>query len=265
MTPPAEQPSVTVITPVFNGERFIAGAIESVLAQDYDGEVEMVVVDDGSTDGSAGVVERYPGVRLIRQPNAGAAAARNAGIDASSGELIAILDCDDRMVEGRIAFQAAHLVAHPEADGSLGRQRVRLVGDTTPPRWALQPRTLQDLDPGAEIPAALPSREWAPTGPYYPFPTLTIRRTSYERSGGLDSSLRDGEDVDFLLRAFDLGLEITMFDEVLIDRLIHDGNATSGPDAARGIMVALKNRIDRRRTGQQDSGVPPPPAKDPPE
>jgi len=88
-------PLVSVVIPVYNGERFVAQAIESVLAQTWP-NIEVIAVNDGSTDGSAEVLARYEGrVAVVEQDNCGVAAARNAGIRRARGEFIAFLDQDD--------------------------------------------------------------------------------------------------------------------------------------------------------------------------
>ncbi|HEX5852076.1 MAG TPA: glycosyltransferase, partial [Solirubrobacteraceae bacterium] len=94
MSESAWQPSVSVIVPVYMGERFLADALDSVAAQTY-APLETIVVDDGSPDRSAEIAAGRPGVRLIRQKNQGVAAARNAGLAAARGELLAFLDQDD--------------------------------------------------------------------------------------------------------------------------------------------------------------------------
>jgi len=97
-------PLVSIIIPAFNYERHVARAIESALAQDYT-LLEVVVVDDGSTDRTAAVASAFEsrGVRVIRQPNQGLAAARNTGIQNSSGELLFFLDADDYMVTDTVS------------------------------------------------------------------------------------------------------------------------------------------------------------------
>ena len=105
---------VSVIIPVFNGERTIARAIESVLAQRYDGAIEIVVVNDGSTDATASVLERYGSrLRAVTQENRGLAAARNAGVRASSGELIAFLDADDEWFAEKLETVVGALARQP--------------------------------------------------------------------------------------------------------------------------------------------------------
>ncbi|QKT04324.1 glycosyltransferase family 2 protein [Ectothiorhodospiraceae bacterium 2226] len=112
---------VSVVMPAYNAERFIRQAIDSVIGQDYQ-NLELLVVDDGSTDGTARVVADYvrrdPRVRLLRQANAGVAAARNAGIAHARGEYIAPLDADDLWFPDMLALQVRRLSAESERVGA---------------------------------------------------------------------------------------------------------------------------------------------------
>ena len=88
--------TVSAIIPVFNGEATVAAAIDSALAQEFDGEVEVIVVNDGSTDATSSVLEAYRGrMTVVDRVNGGPAVARNAGVRASRGEYVAFLDADD--------------------------------------------------------------------------------------------------------------------------------------------------------------------------
>ncbi len=113
------RPLITVIIPCFNGARYLAEAIDSVLTQSYD-NIELVVVDDGSTDTSAEIVARYPMVRCIRQNNAGVAAARNTGLQHSTGEYVAFLDQDDRLLPNAIESNLNCLLEQPHCAFSFG-------------------------------------------------------------------------------------------------------------------------------------------------
>ena len=104
---------VSVIIPVYNGERYLGEAIESVLAQTYK-EVELIVVDDGSTDKSAAVARCFTDVRYCFQPNSGIGAARNQGADLARGGLLAFLDADDRWVRDKLLWQTKALAADNE-------------------------------------------------------------------------------------------------------------------------------------------------------
>ena len=108
-------PSISVILPTFNRAWTVAGAVASVLDQTWT-DFELVVVDDGSTDGTDAALAPHAGqIRLIRRSNGGVSAARNAGIDAARGRLIAFLDSDDRWMPKKLAVQKAFFDAHPDA------------------------------------------------------------------------------------------------------------------------------------------------------
>src|SRR4029450_1113854 len=94
-------PKVSVVIPCYRQAHFLTEAIASALRQSYS-NLEIIVVDDGSPDNTEEVVRRFPGVRYIRQRNQGLAAARNAGVRASTGDFVIFLDADDRLVPGAV-------------------------------------------------------------------------------------------------------------------------------------------------------------------
>ena len=113
----ARQPEiiVSVILPTYNRDWIVNEAIDSVLGQDFDA-CELIVVDDGSTDGTPHLLNAYgQQIRTIRQENRGVSAARNAGIRSARGRLIALLDSDDRWLPGKLSAQVDYFDAHPEA------------------------------------------------------------------------------------------------------------------------------------------------------
>jgi glycosyltransferase involved in cell wall biosynthesis len=114
-----ERPLVSVVIPCFNHARFLPSAVASVRAQDYP-RIEILVVDDGSTDGTADVAARC-GVRVSRQRNGGVSRARNAGLEATAGSLLVFLDADDELLPGSVATGVAALAAHPNAACAAGR------------------------------------------------------------------------------------------------------------------------------------------------
>ena len=115
MAPAAWRPLVSVVIPAYNAEAVIGDALRSVFAQTFR-DFEVVVVDDGSTDDTVGVLEAIGGgVRLLRQPNGGPAAARNAGIAVTTAPLIAFLDADDEWLPAKLEMQMAYFAAYPEA------------------------------------------------------------------------------------------------------------------------------------------------------
>lgn len=120
--PSPEEPLVSVVIPCWNQGAYLAEAIESVLAQTYPA-LELTVVDDGSDDNSYEVAARFPGVRRLRQPNRGVAAARNRGLAASGAGYVVFLDADDRLLPNALEVGMEELVAAPEAAFAAGRPR----------------------------------------------------------------------------------------------------------------------------------------------
>jgi glycosyltransferase involved in cell wall biosynthesis len=114
-------PLVSVVIPVYNGARFVAEAIESALAQTYPA-IEVIVVDDGSSDGTAQVVQSFP-VRYISQKNSGVSAARNHGIRQSRGKYVLFLDHDDRLLPAAAEIGVGLLEQHPECAMAVGEHR----------------------------------------------------------------------------------------------------------------------------------------------
>ncbi|MCA9271314.1 MAG: glycosyltransferase family 2 protein, partial [Planctomycetales bacterium] len=106
-------PTISVVIPTFNCAGYIGRALDSVFSQDY-APLEVIIVDDGSTDDTIAALEPYNDrIRLLRQANAGSAAARNAGLAQATGEFVALLDADDWFLPNKFHTQAAMLAADP--------------------------------------------------------------------------------------------------------------------------------------------------------
>lgn len=222
--PAGDWPLVSVIVAACNRERYLAAALDSVFAQDYH-PLEVILVDDGSTDNTVEVARRYPEVRIISQPNQGVAAARNAGIAAARGDLIAIQDADDLWVPGKLDFQVGYLLAHPEVDGTIGLQHNFADG------------TQHDENVGAG-----PAR--------IGLVTLVVRREVYDRIGGYDPAYRVASDMDWLSRARDAGVAIVMLPDILVYRRIHGSNLSWQADARTASLLQMfRASIDRKRQG----------------
>jgi hypothetical protein len=139
-------PTVSVVVPVFRAERFIAATIESVLAQTFR-DFEIILVDDGSPDRSAEICARYgdPRIRLLRQANAGVAAARNAGIRRARADIIAFLDSDDIWTPTKLARHVTLLQQRPDVDVSFDRSR--FIDETGQELGSLRGSTLPEITP----------------------------------------------------------------------------------------------------------------------
>ncbi|RTL46504.1 MAG: glycosyltransferase [Burkholderiales bacterium] len=192
---------VSVVIPCYNAERYIAATLEAVLAQ-AGSELEVIVVDDGSRDGSAARVAReFPQVRLIRKANGGVAAARNAGIAAASHDWVAFCDADDIWLPGKLAAQFDAMDATPGCRMSYTAWHVWHSAEPHPDEALL-----------AELRAAADdfSRWRGATGWLYPellldcvvwTSTVLMERRLLDEIGGFPTDLRVGEDYDLWLRA----------------------------------------------------------------
>ena len=195
-----DKPLVSVIMPAYNALPYIGQAIRSVLEQDYS-SLELIVVDDGSSDGTPAAA-RYFGerVRVVEQKNAGPAAARNRGAAEARGELLAFLDADDVWAPGKVRAQVDYLRETPaagvvygqwvrwsaQADGSFA-ERPPLPPD------AGDERTIKKLSGWIYPELLLDSVVW--------IVSAMVRKSVWDALGGLDETLRIGEDYDFFLRA----------------------------------------------------------------
>jgi len=225
-----QRPSVSVIVPVYNAGEYLAEALDSVLAQDYD-PVEVVVVDDGSTDGSAAIAAQRP-VRLIRRAHAGIASTRNAGVAAANGELIAFLDADDVWLPGTLALRVEHLIANPELDYVLARIEIFGDGELKAPSW---------------LPA-----DWASRPQPGMLPTFVGRAALVAAIGGFDEAFVLGEDGDWLARLSDAGVRGESLDAVCARCRRHPGNTTLRlREHVRPTLVqAMRGSIERKRAAQ---------------
>ena len=181
---------ISVIIPAYNAETTICEAIESCLATADPGP-QIIVIDDGSTDGTAGTVPLHFGGRvvLVSQPNTGRAAARNKGLSLATGEFVKFLDADDMVSSEALTSQAEFLAAHPDIAVAYGL--VEFVSATDPSeRWTPdQP----SCPPGNLLPYMVDDGFLLPLG------TL-VRREWCERIGGFYVGLPSNEDWDFWLR-----------------------------------------------------------------
>ena len=181
---------VSVVIPCYNQARYLGEAIESVLAQGY-GRAEVIVVDDGSTDGTAEVAARYPAVRCVRQENSGRpAVARNRGLRESRGEYIVFLDADDRLLPGALEAGARLLDESPECAFVAGR--CRAMSPEGIPLAAVSASPAE-----TDFYSALLRKNyiWTPG-------SVMFRRSAVEGVGGFDTDegKKGAEDYDLYLR-----------------------------------------------------------------
>ena len=212
---------VSIIICVYNGEEFLAEAIESAIAQEYE-PTEIVVVDDGSTDGSAEIAKSYPQVRYIYQENQGPDAAKCAGMGAARGDFWASVDADDRMTPWALRVQMGYLLEHPEVTCVLGRQEW-----TNPPPWLTRDSIFGDLDG-------------------IPMSSTVVPLQIMRDLGGYNADT--GGDLDFLIRLRQTGHEIKVLDELVLYRRYHGKNHGATKQVNGPLpLISLKAKLDRDR------------------
>lgn len=225
-------PFVSIIIPVYNGEKYIREAIESVLQQHYQ-PLEIIVVDDGSIDGTARLVENLgQKVRYFYQSNRGPSACRNQGLGLSRGEFIAFLDADDLWPPQKFEKQIPHLLENPEVDVVLGRIQCIESSDKGESGFQISQNTFIDVHLGSGI----------------------FRKSVFKKVGDFDETLRYSEDHDWFLRAREQQISIFFVKEITLYYRLHDSNMTRHKDH-QGFQLpkVLKKSLERRRA--QNKGI----------
>lgn len=185
---PPRLPTVSVVIPAYNRARYLRQAVDSVLDQDYP-DLEVLVVDDGSTDDTPGILASYgPRVHAVTQKNAGPSAARNRGVREAAGELVAFHDSDDLMLPGRLRAQAALFAKNP--DLGLASADYLKIG---PDGEALGSDRLSLAD-RLRLASGVCYRNFFAT------PTVMVRRACLKATGLFAEDLSFGEDWDLWLR-----------------------------------------------------------------
>jgi glycosyltransferase involved in cell wall biosynthesis len=226
--------TVSVILPVRNGERYIREAIDSVLAQDSPVH-ELIVTDDGSTDGTPAVLESYGSrIKVITQAPASQAIAMNAGITAATGVLLSFQDADDVWTPGRMT---AMLAALGEDDDAVYGKVEQFVSPDLGPAHAGRLR----VDTTPQI--------------AYLLQTLLVRRKAFDSVGMLDDKLTSGANIDWISRSRLVGLSAAASSFVVTRRRIHEHNLgrTMGAEKNANLVAIMRSHLNRHR----DEGVRP--------
>jgi glycosyltransferase involved in cell wall biosynthesis len=224
-----DPPLVSVIMAAYNAAEHIGEALESVLAQDWQ-PLEVVVVDDGSTDDTAEIVARFPDVVYVRQDNQGPSAARNAAVEHSSGEFVANFDSDDLLPATRVGDQARYLIEHPEVGAVFGRQEW-----LNAPEWMARDSVYGDVDG-------------------IPLSSVMFRRDVFFDLGGYDTSFVHGEDMDLLVRMRERGIEYRVIPEIVLYRRHQDSSLTGGRAPHEPLLRSLRAKLARQEPPAEEAG-----------
>ena len=231
---------ISTIIPTYNCQKYIRDAVDSVLSQTYPVH-EVIVVDDGSTDGTEEVLADYAGrIRYFRQSNSGPPVARNTGLANATGDFIALLDSDDLWVPNKIQRQMEYLESHPTCglvysdmktfdDGGIIEESVKVSRNLMMPSGHIFPQMFAET--------------------LFQTSSVLVRRSCVDAVGGFDESLRMGDDYELFLRLahrFELGY----VDEPLVLYRQHatQGTRTWGKQLQQGVpweFLVLKKIVDR--------------------
>ncbi len=224
---PVTRPLISVIIPILNGERFVGQAVESIIGQGYP-STEIIIVDDGSTDRTEAVAKALPyPVRYFKQANAGPAAARNRGIQAANGDLLAFLDVDDTWPEDTLNLLVDELLRDPSLDLVHGYAQ-NLECDPVTGEYEYR---------------------GSPTDSFpYSIAAALYRRRAFERVGLFDATLLYGEDMDWFRRAHELNIAMKRVTHTTLMVRMHDRNMTRERNLMEvHLLKVLRRAIQRKR------------------
>ena len=223
------QPLISVIIPMYNAERFVAEALDNVLSQGIDA-LEIICVDDGSTDQSATIVQSYGSkVRYYQQENRGPAAARNVAFSYVRGQFVTFLDCDDLFPANKLKRQLALFDKDPSLDMVLGKSQYVFLDGSNPERFQFpnQTQTVWHILLGAGL----------------------FRTDVFRRIGLFNEELKIGDDMDWYNRAKEQGVSMRVMDDITLYYRHHDNNYTRNHDLVKkALLKTLKYSLDRRRS-----------------
>ena len=220
---------ISIIIPVWNGEKYVAEAIESALRQDYQ-EKEIIVVNDGSTDRTAEVIQQFAHqIRVLTQENKGLGASRNAAVRISTGDYLAFLDHDDIWTANKLSLQMDALIASKE-DPLIFSQVKQFICPTMSEEE--RKKIIVNLE-------ALPGHIAG---------TLLISKNRFQQIGEFIEEKQLGEFIEWYLRALEQKVPMFMVNEVTYYRRIHQDNMGRRDLSKRGdYLRILKSSLDRRR------------------
>ena len=203
----SDQPMLSVVVPVLDAEDVVSGQLEALASQEWSRPWEVVVADNGSTDGTIAVIERYrarlPAVRVVdASDRRGQAHALNVGVREARAEAVAFCDADDEVAPGWVAAMGEALGQHPFV---ACRSEAEKLNDA----WVAETREPQPS-------GALSTVPFPPFAPYAGSGGLGVRRAVHESLGGFDESMPALFDVDYCLRAREAGVELELVPAALL-------------------------------------------------
>jgi|GEM_PF-561031 len=235
---------ISILIVSYNYGRFLRQCIESVLGQTCSEELEIVLVDDGSSDETAEVIRAFPMVRYVFQPHSGVAAARNRALREASGDFIAFLDADDIWKKDKLALQLQYLREHPDCEIVFtGYENFLENGVSPDEEWVKQ-----------NILFAAKNKTCLPTA-------LFTRNVSL-RCGAFDESFQQSEDTEWTSRLRYLGIQPGFLEDKLLMRRLHGQNLTKSRDSrpteesiAKAFQIIRRNLQLQKKHGSAEEGI----------
>lgn len=223
-----ENPLVSVIMIVQNGERFIRQALESIFAQDYH-PTEIIIVHGNSHDRTLEILRGYNNLRIIQQTGSGVSQAYNIGIKAAAGDFVAFLSCDDMWMTEKLSTQINYMLKNPAV--MFTNAHIQYF--------------LEDKN---QIPVGF-RKEWlVGTHPARIMETLVARKQVFEKVGYINENLQTADDVDWYSRASDSKIESCMLPQILLHKRIHSANTSMQIEKNnRNLMAALRESVKRKK------------------
>ncbi|MHC4268496.1 MAG: glycosyltransferase [Planctomycetota bacterium] len=223
-----ENPLVSVIIIVKNGERFLSSAIGSVLQQEYR-PFELIVVDGRSTDKTPEIAQSYPDVRYIQQRETGVSDAYNLGINSVQGKLVAFLSHDDLWTLNKLTTQVEYMVQHPEILYTISKVKFFLEPGVVPP-IGFKKELLEGTHVGRIM------------------ETLVAWKSVFEKVGKFNTKLSTAEDVDWYSRASDQQIPMAVIPKVLLHKRIHDRNISLNiNENNQNLLDVLRQSVHRKK------------------
>ena len=226
-----DEPAVSIVMAVRNGERFLPRALDSIAAQSFT-DYEVIVIDGNSTDDSVNIARRYSRIRCIQQTGSGFMSAWNQGIKLSASPFIAFLDSDDFWSPDKLRAQILYFSEHPQTDYVIGRVRFFLQDGIKPPP-GFRPMLLE----GSHL-------------AYTPGTSL-IRREVFSNFGLFEDRWTIASDLVWFAKLKEFGIKVGVVDDVLLHKCVHGGNlsyTTPKETYQRELTRFLKESLDRRKT-----------------
>lgn len=234
-----EMPKLSVVIPVYNGAKFISDALDSIFGQDYE-NIEVIVVDDRSTDNTIEVLQSYPqAIKIIRNKNnSGASHSRNQGIKHAVGEYIAFLDADDVWLKNKLTRQVKAMIANPEAGLIYGGATLVNFGEDSSKLLSQESENTK-LEKKSTLDIF--------RNPYFSTSTILVKKSLCEDVGYFREDLKTAEDVDFVLKLSNLCEFLAMNAPLSLTRRVENslGSADSSyQDNLDVVSFFLKNNPD---------------------